>query len=213
MKGLKFIVLLCMGLFLWVGYASAAIYPSQDVMIVESNTSYTAASNTNFASWGYLTVNWSTKNTNRGLLQFDLSSLTGPVPQMSLFLYHKRNVVIGATFDLYQITEAWNAQKVTWNTAPAIAAAPFSTLIISDPNYETWRSFDVTDMVNDWLSGVPNYGMMLVRRDQGNPVAYFDSSRAQSPYLTPSQVPLPGAVFLFGPGMVGLAVLRRKFKR
>ena len=107
---------------------------------------------------------------------------------------------------------------VTWNMALPVASTPFSTLIINDSNADVWRSFDVTAMVNAWISApTTNYGMMLARVDDPNPFAYFVASFSGSspnrPFLDVTPVPIPSALLLFGPGLIGLAAVRRRFKK
>ena len=135
---------------------------------------------------------------------------------MYLNVYHLYNGVQGATFALYQVTSPWDATTVTWNSQPSAETTPFSSLEINDYNSHLWRSFNVTTMVNAWLSGTTNYGMLLARVDQETSVAYFESSRSTTaPYLdvNPAAVPLPSAILLFGPGLVGIAAIRRRFKK
>jgi hypothetical protein len=212
-----------MGVLWLTGLANADIYyPTQDVTIVESGYIWTAQmvwsySDDNFEGWNDLLAVYPGDITNKGLIQFDLSSLSGPVSKAELNFSHTSNPAAGATFGLYRINGAWDAGIVTWDTAPSVEAAPFSTMQITDGNYGVWRSFDVTDMVNTWLSGTPNYGMMISRVDQEIPGTYFlaSESGAGGPYLSviSSQVPIPGSVFLLLPGLIGLAAVKRREKR
>jgi hypothetical protein len=212
-KGMKKLlsILVLVGIMVCAGHVNAApLYPSQDTQIAQ------LMGDANFGTYTDLTTNWNPETANKGLLQFDLSGLTGPVAHMYLNVYHEDNSVLGATFALYQVTSSWDATAVTWNSRPSAETTPFSSLTINDNNQNVWRSFDVTTMVNAWLSGTTNYGMLLARVDQDNPVAYFKSSESSTvPYLdvNPAAVPLPSAILLFGPGLVGIAAIRRRFKK
>ena len=204
-------ILVLVGIMVCAGHVNAApLYPSQDTQIAQ------LMGDSNYGAFEYLTTNWSPPTANKGLLQFNLSGLTGHVTQMYLNVYHLYNGVQGATFALYQVTDRWDATTVTWNNQPGAETTPFSSLAINDYKAGLWRSFDVTDMVNAWLSGTANYGMLLARVDQDNPEAYFESSNSSFvPYLdvNPAAVPLPSAILLFGPGLVGLAAIRRRLKK
>lgn len=62
------------------------------------------------------------------------------------------------TFGAYSVTAAWD-ESMTWATrAPADPTPSVATMVASVPGTYTW---DVTNLVNAWLSGTPNNGMML----------------------------------------------------
>lgn len=61
-------------------------------------------------------------------------------------------------FGAYNVTAGWD-ESMTWATrAPADPTPRSSTLVASTPGTYAW---DVTDLVNGWLSGSPNNGLML----------------------------------------------------
>lgn len=215
-------IIVFIGMLCSAGIASADIYPIQDVTIVQSGYIWTAEmvwpySQENFEGLPDLLAFYQIGNIiNKGLIQFDLSSLSGPVSKAELNISHTMKPAPGAIFGLYQINGEWDADVVTWDTAPPVEGTPFSTMTITDGNWGVLRTFDVTVMVNAWLSGTPNYGMMLSRVDQENPGTFFMASESGSgPYLSliSSQVPIPSSVFLLLPGLIGLASVKRREKR
>lgn len=61
---------------------------------------------------------------------------------------------------VYRATSPWEERSVTWNTRPGFAEAYGSTLIPS--HVSGWYSFDVTILVQAWVSGsFYNYGMVI----------------------------------------------------
>ncbi|VAV85754.1 hypothetical protein MNBD_DELTA01-136 [hydrothermal vent metagenome] len=179
---------------------------------------------TNFGTLDVLTVNWGAGNADKGLLEFDLTSLAGVnIIDATLSLYHLVNRDGDATFGLFRNTTAWDEMTVTWDSAPAYDAAPASLLNITDTNSGVWRDWDVTALVQGWTSGTyDNYGMTLSRVDQSNSHIYFTSSDRYSstsslvPVLTinynTSVVPEPSTYLLLGSGLAGLAFWRRRQK-
>ncbi len=88
--------------------------------------------------------------------------------------------------------------------------------------YNEWVSLDITDIVRDWLAyietegdkGYENYGIEINNYDETSADWgwYWNSSDADSnkPHL--EVVPIPGAVWLLGSGLLGLLGFRRKRK-
>jgi hypothetical protein len=148
---------------------------------------YVGAPNTNLGNEPDLTVNYSVAHEpdrpdfqNFGLIQFDLSPVTTPfVVSAKLDVYHLYNDSFGMTFDLFRNTTPWDEQTVTWNTQPQIDPTAVASLLIDDHSHDTYREWDVTGVVNGWLSGAyANNGLTLARTGVGvwNPWAYFESS-------------------------------------
>lgn len=136
-----------------------------------------AVPGTNWQNFNYyptLTVDGHPGAVRRGLLQFDL----GPaLPQAAL-----AERVSKATLQLYihwvqspgsiQIAAAgkeWNELTVSDVSAPPAlmrqaTQKPYASASITIPN--KWVSFDVTDLIRDWVSGaVPNQGFVLLPGD------------------------------------------------
>jgi hypothetical protein len=83
---------------------------------------------------------------------------------------------LGAIMDLYRVTEDWSQDSVTWNTAPAYD----DTLALpGDCSATGWRDMPVTEFVQAWSDGQPNYGVLLT--DTGTDGVDFDSSEGITP--------------------------------
>jgi hypothetical protein len=141
------------------------------------------------ANGGYLTVNYIDASENYGLLQFDLSGEAGTASAAAVFLHHVNNVVASADFGLFRVTSAWDASSVTFNTAPTFDLTPVSTRHFTTLNGpDELEAFDVTAVVNGWLSGAyANYGLAFRRIDDVNPELYFaaaDQGSLRGPVLS-----------------------------
>ena len=155
----------------------------------------------------------------KGLIQFDLTSIPSSATILSadLSLYHASivaNQTDNPTFSFYRITESWAEDSVTWNNQPNYNGTAVASLTISDDNITVWRTWDVTSIVQDWYSGTyDNYGLVLAL-DSGKygPTLVssdYSLSSAYHPKLTINYVPIPGAVWLLGSCLIGLAGLRK----
>jgi uncharacterized repeat protein (TIGR01451 family) len=129
---------------------------------------------------------WGTPAAIRSLLEFDLSSLPAgcTVTNATLILhngndnpsaYHcGQNSTIHPCLpnDLYlhRITQSWQEHTVRWLNQPTYASANLGTDYIFEGNndlpYNDY-SFDLTDMVNYWLSNPSqNHGFLLKQQDE-----------------------------------------------
>ena len=80
---------------------------------------------------------------------------------------------------------------------------------------DTWGYADITDIVKDWVSGMLfNNGIEFADlADADGYSVHFTSIQgdaAYHPYLEVTTVPIPGAVYLLGSGLLGLLGFRRK---
>ena len=120
-------------------------------------------------------------NTNiassQGLLTFKLPAGIGPVTGATLKLFEITNGNAGGTFGFYRNTASWQTATVTWDTKPSYAPTPVASLNLGDGLNSTWRSWDVTSVVNGWLSGkYPNFGLTFSKEGSVYPVVFFGSS-------------------------------------
>jgi hypothetical protein len=175
----------------------------------------------------FLTGNWADHTANVGLIQFDLSTISAPVLNATLSLFHDVNQVAGAKFGLYENLSGWSKDTVTWASRPSVDSTPAAVLAIatSDHAVGVFRTVDLTDLVNEWIAGsAPNYGVTLERMDNINPFAFFtaldrsfpDGSRYYAPTLTLTlaAVPEPATYGLTASiVLVAIMTLRRRFNR
>jgi hypothetical protein len=154
---------------------------------------------------------------NYGLLQFDVSSLSGPVTSAVLELFHLSNRG-SADFGLYQVTSPWDMDTVTMNTEPTHLSTPVDTFNVGHMDFGAdIHVLDVTSVVNSWLSGAPNYGLALIRMDAPNAFVYFGATDlfGPAPRLvieggTAGGAPEPGvwAMMILGFSAAGVSLRR-----
>jgi protein with PEP-CTERM/exosortase system signal len=175
----------------------------------------------------FLTVNFGDDVPNIGLLQFDVSSITGTISSAELNLFQVYNDGYGADFGLFVNTSPWTPGSVAGSLANApTVGAEVGSFDITDNNSSVWRSVDITAVTQDWINGsLPNYGLTLERLDQANPYVYFGSQDNSDfgvfgPTLvitagtSTQNVPDSGTTLtLLGGAVAGLAALRRRFAR
>jgi len=99
----------------------------------------------------------------------------------------------GDTMRIYRLTEDWVEDEATWNersngdawSSPGAdgSGSSASAALNGDCTATGQRSIDLTPFVQEWSSGSPNYGIVLV--DSGTDGVDFDSSESgSSPTLT-----------------------------
>jgi VCBS repeat-containing protein len=99
----------------------------------------------------------------------------------------------GQAMRLYRVTESWNETEATWNersagvpwTSPGAdgAGSNAGVSVNGDCTVAGQRSIDITQFVQEWSSGAPNHGVVLI--DSGTDGVDFDSSESSiSPVLT-----------------------------
>jgi len=138
--------------------------------------SYRNWNNANWGKWGIIGAGWQVPGgEKRAYLKFDLPAVPVKRAILKLYLYN-----IGgsntATLGVYRVLEPWNEGtdtyhpgkvertakegEITWNNQPAFDPHPVVTF---KPPAEVnrWVFVDITPLVRMWLSGKPNYGLMI----------------------------------------------------
>ncbi len=124
----------------------------------------------------------------RSLVMFDLST----IPSGS--------TINSATFEAYlvgwydyldryrdvavrRITETWSEDSVTWNNSPGYGES-YDTVSIKAEQVWDWHSWDVRDLVQEWVNGTyANQGMMLRGPEQsGTDSAWRSFSTKEGPH-------------------------------
>ncbi len=154
----------------------------------------------------------------RSLIHFDLSSIPEGATIESATLHGYISSRMGdREVAAYRVTGEWTETDVTWNNAPSNNTQPTS-VIDPGPTANVWIGWDVTQDVQAYVQGTPNYGWLLVFPDESTPLTeqrsqlrsreYSDS--ALRPYLnvtysTGSVAPVL-TVIEVSPAMTNLAV-------
>jgi len=108
----------------------------------------------------------------RSYLQFDLSSVppNAVILDADLVLYHHFSSVISSLpIGLYEVTESWEENIITWNNQPASSTEVEDILYILAglPGY--FVSWDIEGLVKGWHDGIiTNYGMVLRDTDESS---------------------------------------------
>ena len=215
-KGLFIITLLALGLLLPVhGLASITytINPTADAFVHES------APTSNYGSIGYSLLVSKVLETGQErwtYLKFSLNSLQGVAPAdiSSVTLGLWVNTTAGGMVEAYHSLDTWTESGITWNNKPAI-----SDLMGTSPNLtpnSQYYTINLLDGGKGWLSGDLNLSdgylsVALKLPSNVNSGAYYFNNRewTNPPYLKVEVVPIPGAVWLFGSGLIGLIGVRR----
>lgn len=152
------------------------------------------------------------KESYRSLLGFDLSSMPNNaiVQDVHLQVYNIVDRNSSHQVGVYSAASDWTETGVTWDTQPAIE----DILDIQDiGTIKGYRSFDVTEKVNEWLSGAVNNGLILKAIDEnvsGVDQFYSRESAFNKPKLiirykqdiiySFGRLPLESSVFVYAVG-------------
>ncbi len=96
----------------------------------------------------------------------------------------------GNSVHLHRLLEAWLPTQVTWNQratgtawsndgADDAASIDPAAYLSADFSAAGWRSLDVTQLVQEWSGGAPNFGFVLL--DTGTDGVAFDATESANP--------------------------------
>ena len=166
----------------------------KDVLVTQ------AGKNTTYSHWYRLRIGRMHGYAWRSLIQFDdINSI------------HPDTVIVSASLELYQfdthrphgqeqdfttfahrITTPWDINTATWNNSPQFQIDPPESASTVVAGAVTWLSWDITNLVQDWVSGEhPNYGVLLRKTNEnsGSTIMIAWSSRhTDNPGLRPKLV-------------------------
>jgi len=121
----------------------------------------------------------------RSVVHFDLSLLpsAATIDTATVYLYVRdRN---GGTDYIHRITDSWDESTVTWTNTAADHDTTAETSITPPTNGE-YVLFEITSLVQDWVDGTSNYGIMLVPSDQDMETKYStkdEGASGEHPYM------------------------------
>ncbi len=151
---IRFLALVLPLLVVTPGIAQSAP-PIADTYIASSKTS------TNYGSQSTLVVQTGTQT----FLKFDLSAIPSgiSVSKATLRLY-LNGVTASGNIDIFPIFNSWSEGTLTYKNAPLLggSATGGHPATLSSSNLNQFVIIDITQLVQDWVSGIqPNYGLAL----------------------------------------------------
>lgn len=100
-----------------------------------------------------------------GLLQFDLSGLSGSVTSATLTLQVSA-IDSDGTIELRKLTSSWNEGTVDYHTLPAFSETSTGIFSVTSDDIGGPISMDVTSLAQSWASnGSSNFGVALMASD------------------------------------------------
>jgi hypothetical protein len=157
----------------------------------------------NYGNTGAMSIR--TGGVRRPIIAFDLAAIPSDATilgaTMELRTSHHKSHPQDMTVEVYGVKRAWREMETTWNLARIDVAwgqpgaedtvsdrdaAPTASKLVPDTN--TWYAFDITPLVQAWVSGTrPNEGLVLLAT--GNTVEMsFWSSQYGTQHLRPRLV-------------------------
>lgn len=128
----------------------------------------------NRGTYSQLTVNWLPNQANRGIVEFNLSTISGATINSAYIELYNRANSPNDYFGIYRVTASWAEMSVTWSNQPAHYATAYAQLNV--PSTGSFK-FDVKTLVQEWASGTyNNYGFKLIKRTESGTYPYFCSS-------------------------------------
>ena len=191
------------------------------------DTSFVNVGNYSYPDMEGLYVAYPEDNTYlyKTLMKFDLSSVTlTSVDSAILYLHTGHSVLDGEykTVYLYRVIEDWQEATANWSNQPDITSEGVVTTY-QPPSGITIEEWDITDMVNGWLSGAfPNYGFMITTdyyyynehgiTSSDSPIVENRPKLVLTTYEASESVPEPVSVVLLIMGLVGIN-LNKKLRK
>jgi len=144
----------------------------------------------------------------RGFIAFDLSVYAGRVyesAQVALYCYSENSSTDYSVW-LYRVTASWTEAVITWNNQPAYTETNGHSEVIT--GISTWFTWDITTIVNLWLAGTANYGVILYHAQEtvsDGAKSFYTSD--EDPATNRPKLTLVGPYMDYAAGKFGQAVL------
>jgi hypothetical protein len=144
-----------------------------------------------------------------GLVRFDLSSLPSNAVLQSAYLWlTSDNARSEHEVQVREMRSAWSELAATWNSPDgsaswaggAFGSADYGSVVygvLYPVGDDTQLATDVSGLVNDWLNGSPNHGLVMLTTNVDTGDAQWFSRQASTPDLRPQLAiqylePVPG---------------------
>lgn len=147
----------------------------------------------NFGSEAELYVHgYTTDLYKQALFQFDLSVLKR-IPMKAELMIYQENYACGGVLSAYALLAEWDESQVTWNER--LAGTAWSTPgLQAGVDYQAegcgeaegapgaWLALDITGLAADWMSGSPNYGLVVRPKEDFVQYCFRSSDYADPEY-------------------------------
>lgn len=112
------------------------------------------------------------------MVEFDLSEIIGGpyhIVNATLEVYQSvAGSVPSTSYAVHRITSSWIESTVTWNSRPSWATQVEATFTSSSGSQ--WWNFDITNLVQTWVNGTDNHGLIVYKSSGCNtPPTVFSS--------------------------------------
>lgn len=199
------------------------LYPTQDAY-VSSLSSGDNFGNADEIAAGCDYGSW----VNRTYLTFDLSGIPSSekITGVSLNLYQENGMGYGSygARIYYLANDSWTEGTITWNNRPDDGS--YGNLITYNDTYggyyRGWSSWDLlsSGVWDPSVDQTDGFLSLLLKETEGGDQGHswwsseYDGDPSLRPYLeiTTAPVPIPPAIWLLGPGLIGIVGFRKKTK-
>jgi hypothetical protein len=181
------------------------LYSTNDATILSSPDGNSNYGNQINVAVGYSTVNHQFRY---ALVKFDVSSIpTNATISIGRFLMYPLSCSGSMTPNLIRLNQItgpdWDEATVTFNNAPLLSSLDTGITRSGDCNIGGYMGFDVIPVLQDWLAGQPNYGLIVYSSATSSTYTRYFASKegaAHQPqlsisYTTPSPTPSPTPTF------------------
>ena len=166
--------------------AQTTIYPEADSEV--RSGSYV---NNNYGTSTTMYVREQTEGgsaSNRAVLRFDLSSLSGTVADAKLRLYVYAAPSSSVTHRLYTMdSDSWVETTITWNNCPSTTSTT-TTWLVGTGDVSTWKEIDVTALAAQEAAGDDKLSVMVMADAVLNVTPQYRSREASGTTYDPHLV-------------------------
>lgn len=131
-------------------------------------------------------------NDNRRIyLKFDTNSLPTDNANEIISVSFKLKILLAPTdsqqFWTYKVTSNWAEGTIKWSTQPTVSSISSGWgVLLTNQDQNQWKSWNITELVQDWLNGDTNHGFMIrtynyVHDDSNNDLAVRCQSTDANP--------------------------------